>query len=144
MPKSWQIARRLGADAARSAGTAAEVSALVAAQIEDAGERDAFLKSCGAPTTASTRGASSTPEQHACDPALLARLAQALAPHLGPLAQVVVNRAAKQSQSETELLNALAAEVPEPERKRFEATATFHATGCAKRSCDRERLEKLR
>ena len=119
------IARRLVADAARDCRTAAEMCARLADQIPDAREREAFVKSCGAPTTAAHAPTTPSASESAArnwDPALLARLAQALTPHLGPIAVVVVNRAAKKAQSEAELLNILTAEVPEPERKRFLAT----------------------
>jgi len=116
------IARRLVTDAAKTSQTAAEVCALVAEQIADPRERDAFVKSCGAPTTASRSAAAVAPESapHSWDPALLARLAQVLTPHLGPIATVVVNRAAKKARSEADLLNMLAVEIPDDaERKRF-------------------------
>ena len=46
------------------------------------------------------------------DPAALDRLAQALAPYIGPIAKVVVTRAARTARSAEELQNALAAEIP--------------------------------
>jgi serine/threonine-protein kinase len=54
------------------------------------------------------------------EPALLEKLTQLLAPHIGPIAKIVVNRAAKAARSDSELYQALAAEIPsEADRKRF-------------------------
>ena len=122
------IARRLVADAARDCSGAAEVCERLAEQIADARDRAAFLKSCGSGTASSAAGtptgSKATEAGHAAwDPELLARLARALAPHLGPIATVVVNRAAKKAHSENELFAALAEEIPiEADRKRFLAT----------------------
>jgi serine/threonine-protein kinase len=119
------IARRLVADGARSSQTSDELCARLAEQIPDPREREAFVKSCGAPTTSSRPSATVAPESstRTWDPALLARLAQALTAYLGPIATVVVNRAAKKARSETDLLGVLAAEIPDDaERKRFLAT----------------------
>ena len=53
-------------------------------------------------------------------PAALDRLTQALAPYLGPIAKVLVTRAAPTARSAEELENALAAEIPSAEdRRRF-------------------------
>lgn len=122
------IARRLVADAARTCSTGPEVCERVAEQIGDARDRAAFVKACGSDTASaevrtSTESRSGESGQVAWSPELLARLAGALAPHLGPIATVVVNRAARKARSEHELLTALAAEIPgEAERKRFLAT----------------------
>jgi serine/threonine-protein kinase len=53
------------------------------------------------------------------DPAVLDRLAQALAPYIGPIAKVVVARAARTAGSAEELQKALAAEIPAADRQRF-------------------------
>ena len=66
-------------------------------------------------TTATTATASKT-----WDPAFLDKLTQLLAPHIGPIAKVVVNRAAKAARNESDLCQTLAAEIPsEADRKRF-------------------------
>jgi serine/threonine-protein kinase len=58
------------------------------------------------------------------EPATLDRLTQALAPYLGPIAKVLVSRAARRTQTVTELHQALAAEIPsEDDRRRFLARA---------------------
>jgi serine/threonine-protein kinase len=54
------------------------------------------------------------------EPATIDRLAQALAPYLGPIAKVLVNRAARRARNVTELQEALAAEIPSvDDRRRF-------------------------
>jgi serine/threonine-protein kinase len=55
---------------------------------------------------------------------VLDRLVQALAPHLGPIAKVLVNRAARRVATMKELHEALAAEIPsEDDRRKFLARA---------------------
>ncbi len=54
------------------------------------------------------------------DAAFLEKVTHWLAPHIGPIAKLVVNRAAKTAQSEAELLQAVAVELPsDAERKKF-------------------------
>ena len=53
----------------------------------------------------------------AFDPALLKNLEAALAQHLGPIAGVVVKSAAKKAASQSELVQALASEIPEASGK---------------------------
>jgi serine/threonine protein kinase len=58
------------------------------------------------------------------DPAMLERLAALLAPQIGPIAKVVVQRAARAAGTAEELYASLAREIPdEGERKRFLAVA---------------------
>jgi eukaryotic-like serine/threonine-protein kinase len=60
------------------------------------------------------------PPSVAFAPAALDRLVQALAPHIGPIAKVLVSRAAKRARTANELLEALAAEIPsEEDRRKF-------------------------
>jgi serine/threonine-protein kinase len=122
------IAPRLVADASRKASNTTELSAALAQFIDNSAEREAFLRSCqqGATTAstvqpaAPTVGASTAPA--AWDPAMLARASEALAAHIGPIAKVMVNRAAKKARTKEELYAALAAEIPdEADRKRFAA-----------------------
>jgi serine/threonine protein kinase len=128
------IAPRLVADASRKASNTTELSAALAQFIDNSAEREAFLRSCqqGATTTSTPRlaaptvGAAPTVKASAApgtwDPAMLAKASQALAAHIGPIAKVVVNRAAKKARTEEELYAALAAEIPEEgDRKRFAA-----------------------
>lgn len=69
------------------------------------------------------RHAPEVPRRAAWEPDLLDRLTQALAPHLGPIAKVLVTRAARGANTEDDLFRTLAAEIPvEADRKRFLAT----------------------
>lgn len=112
------IARRLVADAARRYGTFSEIRQALAEQIEDPKERQAFLKT--KPTGAVTvTMVSPTPAPMSFDQATLERLAQALAPYIGPIAKVVVTNAARKARSAEDLQHALADEVPAADRQRF-------------------------
>ena len=85
---------------------------------QTAGAFRSALRQAGSATA--TAGA---PASAGWDADLLARLTQALAPHLGPIAKVVVTRAARQASTEDDLFRSLAAEIPvEADRKRFLAT----------------------
>jgi eukaryotic-like serine/threonine-protein kinase len=111
------IAMRLVPDAARRYGTISEIRQALAAQIEDPRHREVFLRTNPA---ASTTQAQTSPAAASFEPAMLDRLARALAPHLGPIAKVLVSRAARSAGSAEELQNALAAEIPTAEdRRRF-------------------------
>ncbi len=112
------IARRLVADAARRYGSMSEIRQVLAAQIEDPKERAAFLKTN--PGLTMTVAMPTPAPVVTFDPAMLDRLAQGLAPFLGPIAKVMVTRAAKSARSTEELQNALAAEISsDEERRRF-------------------------
>ncbi len=118
------IARRLVADAARRHGSFTEIRAALAAQIEDPRERAAFLKTGPTPTvTMSTPRVEVAPAVQ-FDPQVLDRLAQALAPYLGPIAKVMVTRAARSAASRDDLAGNLAAEIPSAaDRQRFLSAA---------------------
>jgi len=112
------IARRLVADASRRYSTVAEIRQALAAQIEDPKERAAFLKTSAGTATTMTPRSPTAPASF--DPGALDRLTQALAPFIGPIAKVVVSRAARNARSMEELQSALAAEITDDaERKRF-------------------------
>jgi serine/threonine-protein kinase len=120
------IAPRLTATAARKASSVEDLCHRLAEQISDASEREAFLKSVLGGTsgsrsrTAAPSSASQPGTQREWDPALLDRIAKALTIHIGPIAKVIVNRAAKKAHSEDELIAAAAAEIEsEAARKRF-------------------------
>jgi serine/threonine protein kinase len=122
------IARRLVSDAARRYGTVSEIRQALAAQIDDPKEREAFLKTNPGVKTepdATVTMAARTPIPNvAFDPAVLDRLAQALAPYIGPIAKVVVTRAARTAISAEELQNALANEIASAaDRQRFLSAA---------------------
>jgi len=73
------------------------------------------------PTThaVTAAGHSSTQSQPGVfEPAMLDRLTQALAPYLGPIAKVLVTRAARRATSVNELKDVLAAEIPSPDDRR--------------------------
>lgn len=112
------IARRLVSDAARRYGSISEIRRSLAAQIDDPKARDQFLK-----TDPGGRTADATQTCLAAasfDAAALDRLAQALAPYLGPIAKVVVGRAARTARNMEELESALASELASAEdRRRF-------------------------
>jgi serine/threonine-protein kinase len=58
------------------------------------------------------------------DPAVLERLTRALAPYLGPIAKVMVSRAARSARDVDDLESALAAEIADAaDRRRFLAAA---------------------
>jgi serine/threonine-protein kinase len=118
------IAGRLVATAARRYATISEIRQALAAEIDDPKERAAFLKTAtGAktdPDITATVVMRTPTAPVAFDPNALDRLAQALAPYIGPIAKVVVTRAASSARSAEELRNALAAEIAsETDRKRF-------------------------
>ena len=116
------IARRLVSDAARRYGSISEIRRALAGQIDDPKARDQFLKTGPGESTA---GATRTSMAAASfDAAALDRLAQALAPYLGPIAKVVVGRAARTARNIEELQNTLAGELASSEdRRRFLAAA---------------------
>jgi eukaryotic-like serine/threonine-protein kinase len=117
------IARRLVPDAARRYRTLPEIREALAAQIENPADRQAFLKQGAGAMPTATMPRTRVPAA-SFDSATLERLTAALAPHLGPIARVVVSRAARTCGSVDELRNALAAEIPDPaDRRSFLAAA---------------------
>ncbi|MBS1859650.1 MAG: protein kinase [Acidobacteria bacterium] len=119
------IARRMVPDAARRYGTISEIRRALAEQIADPGEREAFLKASGGPATpAPAPAAAGTPAPGHFDPAALERVTQALAPHLGPIAKVLVSRTARASRTPEDLLQSLSAEIASADdRRKFLAAA---------------------
>ena len=112
------IARRLVADAARRYGTISEIRRALAAQIEDPKECASFLQT--SPDVTATMPVRAPTPAASFDPALLDRMAQALATYIGPIAKVVVTRAARTARGPEELQTAVAAEIPsESDRQRF-------------------------
>ena len=111
------IARHMVAEAARRYGTMPEIRQALAEQIDNPKEREAFLKT--SPRTAATT-VQRPPTHAAFEPATLDRLTQALAPYLGPIAKMVVDRAAKASRTVDELRSKAASEIDSgPDRQRF-------------------------
>jgi serine/threonine-protein kinase len=112
------IARRLVSDAARRHGTMPEIRRALALEIADPKAREHFLKT--SPGSVATTVAHTHTAAVSFDPATLDRFVQALAPYLGPIAKIVVARAARKARNTEELQNALAAELPSTEdRRRF-------------------------
>lgn len=111
------IARRLVPEAAHRYGSISEIRKALAAQIEDPAARQEFLKTGD---TASTITIARTPTAAAFDAKTLEIFAHALAPYLGPIAKVVVQRAARNARSIEELQKALVGELPSADdRRRF-------------------------
>jgi serine/threonine protein kinase len=111
------IARRLVPEAAHRYGSISEIRQALAAQIEDPAARQEFLKTG---VTASTVTIARTPAPATFDAKTLEIFAHALAPYLGPIAKVVVQRAARNARSIEELQKALVGELPSADdRRRF-------------------------
>jgi eukaryotic-like serine/threonine-protein kinase len=93
-------------------------------EISAQADRDAFLRCCAASTggsaaMASTAGVptaiiSQTPTRITWDPALLDRAKRELARYIGPMAQMIVERAAREAHCPKQLWEALAAEISDP------------------------------
>jgi len=116
------IAKRLVADAARRYGTIAEIRRALADQIDDPKERASFLQT--SPDATVTMAVRTPTPAVVFDQGLLDRLAQALAPYIGPIAKMVVARAARSVHNTDELLTAVAGELSsESDRRRFLAAA---------------------
>jgi serine/threonine protein kinase len=119
------IAKRLVEDAARRYGSLSAIREALAAQIENPKDRAAFLKTNpGVATTTVASTSSAAPI--AFDPTTLDRLAQMLAPYIGPIAKIVVANAARKARSIEDLKNMLAAELPDADRQRFLAAIRLH------------------
>jgi class 3 adenylate cyclase len=113
------IAHHLARTATPRASTPLELGRALAAFITSSEDREAFLRSCEGEVSSSpvpTPAPASGPETPVSpfDPALLDRAVRALAHHIGPLARVLVSRAARRARSEAELRDLLAAELPSP------------------------------
>lgn len=122
------IAKSLVAKAAAKHHTLDTLSRSLAAEIPSEEDRVVFLKACGVGSVAHTTPSGSqslSPVVSNVTEKTLATARQALAPALGPIAAIVVNRTAKRVHSAEELRDALASEiVNEQDRKAF--LAAFH------------------
>jgi len=113
------IAKSLVSKAAARHHTIDELSRHLAEEIPHEADRSAFLKSLGV-GSGSHPAPSGSQNVVPIDPKTLEAARKALAPSLGPIAAMVVSRAAKRVHSVEELRDALAAEiVDEKERKAF-------------------------
>ncbi len=136
LPALGPIAKHLVARAARQHATIRALCRSLAEQISGERERDAFLRACDkelggvitgpvetttapelAPTKPLTAGA---PTVTPLDADLLRTVKRQLAQYLGPIAGVMVDRAAKKAHSKQELVEMLAAEIEsKKDRERF-------------------------
>jgi serine/threonine-protein kinase len=136
LPVLGPIAKHLVARAARQHTTIRALCRNLAEQIPGERERDAFLRACDkelggvitAPvdTTAAAELAPTQPMPSTAttvtplDQALLQTAKRQLALYLGPIASVMVDRAAKKAHSKQELVEMLAAEIQSPkDREKF-------------------------
>ncbi len=136
MPILGPIAKHLVPRAAKQFGTWRELCRNLAEQIAGERERDAFLRACDkelggiitAPVevppdmapTAPLRQMTPVPAMPPLDPAVLQAVKKQLAAYLGPIAGVMVDRAAKKAHTKQELAEALAAEIPsKADREKF-------------------------
>jgi serine/threonine protein kinase len=118
------IARSLVAKAAQRHTSIAPLCHELADQIPNSTDRAAFLKAFGLGTAATpSKGSPAFGDSGSAteiSAASLEAARQALAEYLGPMAGLIVNRAAKQARSIEELRDALAAEIPDERgRKAF-------------------------
>ena len=115
------IAKRLVADAARRHQSLSEIRRAVAAQIDDPVQREKFLKTDPGPT--GVIPAATPSPAVSFDPSVLDRLTQSLATYVGPIAKVLVSRAARSARTTEELQNAVAGEITSADdRRRFPAS----------------------
>jgi serine/threonine-protein kinase len=124
------LARQLVRRAAERAHTLEEFQAALAAQVPRGTERDAFLQrirrlDAGAaatipPRTAGTGTHGTRPPGTGVvfDPALLQRCEQQMSQHVGPLAKVLIRRAANDSGNLAELVDKLAAQIDDDDERR--------------------------
>jgi hypothetical protein len=135
-PALGPIAKHLVARTAKQYGTLRELCRNLAEQISGEREREAFLRACDkemggivtAPVevtpemvpTAPIGPLTATAALPPLDPALLETVKKQLAAYLGPIASVVVDRAANKAHTKQELVEALAGEIPtKADREKF-------------------------
>jgi serine/threonine-protein kinase len=118
------IARHLVSQASRRAASIEELCRILADQVPDARERDAFLRSCtkSSPTGRSTDSGASAAGSLSQD--VLAEATRRLAKFIGPLARILVDRTARKAHTAEELYSLLAREIPsDRERALFLSSA---------------------
>jgi hypothetical protein len=113
------IARHLVETARARAGSLRDLGEALAGHMAPGRDRDEFLNLCG--SSPPREAVSPTPATAgSIPPAALQRAGRDLAVHLGPVASILVARAAARARSEEELYDLLAAEIPSPsERETF-------------------------
>jgi eukaryotic-like serine/threonine-protein kinase len=119
------VARHLVAQAARTAANIEDLCRALGDQIPNAEQRRQFLRSCPEAIRAPHDPSSGTASQPQLAEERLEEASRKLAPILGPVAKVLVNRAARKARTLEELYAMLAAEIPsDGERASFLASLT--------------------
>jgi serine/threonine-protein kinase len=106
------IGRHLVTKASREATNVDELCRMLAEQVADERERDAFLRSCANNTTSTRSATGSQPHGAGLSPEVLDQTTRKLAPFMGPMAGIMVSRAARKAHNIDELYSMLAAEIP--------------------------------
>ncbi|HEU4382648.1 MAG TPA: protein kinase [Anaeromyxobacteraceae bacterium] len=113
------IARHLVATARVRARSLRDLGEALASHLAPGRDRDELLRLCGSPPPREA-AASTLAAAGSIPPAALERAGRDLAVHLGPMAPILVARAAARARSEEELYDLLAAEIASPsEREAF-------------------------
>jgi hypothetical protein len=120
------IAHHLARTVAARASTPRELGYALAGFMPSSGEREDFLRSCAAASSrpgAASTATRSAPSSSAFSADVLERAGRQLATYVGPMASILVSRAAVKAASEDELYDLLAAEIVSPrEREVFRRT----------------------
>lgn len=106
------IARHLISQASRRATTIEQLCRVLAEQVPDARERETFLRSCTKSITGPRKTTGARNEAERFGEEKLDEARRKLAPFVGPLAKVLVDRAARKARTAQELYTLLAAEIP--------------------------------
>jgi len=127
------MARVLVQRAAVTAATLDDLCQALAASIPNEADRRAFLAQRNAPAHSTEPVSSPVPECDSCrDPARLAQLSTCLAEYVGPLARVLVNKAAQSVDNEAVLIARLSDELDnDADRQKFQKAARqiLHTSG---------------
>jgi class 3 adenylate cyclase len=118
------LAGHLVKRSAQKAHDASELIRDLAASISQQGDREKFLAQAGMIAHVAADSAAQPPPAvkeatPSWDAAWLEKVRKELAAHVGPMARLLVDRAAKQAASRKDLCEALSAELPAGQRKRF-------------------------
>ncbi|MGH7042690.1 MAG: serine/threonine-protein kinase [Acetobacteraceae bacterium] len=114
------IARHLVREAAREAGSLDALATRLGHNIARPADREAFLTSVRRDSSAARPRPGPDPETPGLPPAVLEGIQRDLARAVGPIARLLVSRAAIQGGTETELRRRLAADIADPvERSAF-------------------------
>ena len=115
------IAKQLVLRTAQRAANVNDLCRALAEQIPDKPRRDAFLRAHEVKET--TGSVTPVPAASTLDPALIQLAKERLAPYIGPIANVVVDRKARKTATREQFFEALAAEIAsDADRKKFLAS----------------------